>query len=425
MNISNISMVASGSRGDVQPYVGLGVGLQAAGYTVRILTSDDFKTLVEGAGLTFVASGPSIESVVQSDEWRKVTEGGNFLTILRHMNREMKGRAADLAQRLPPLLEGTELMITGVSGMGGPFAVAEKLGIPLVQAYLFPITPTSDFASPLTPTLPFGKALNAVSFQALRFMLWQTGRMGDVQTRRLLGMKGGSPFGPYRHLQQKQIPVLYGFSKHVIPPPADWDERHHITGYWFLDAASDWTPPADLVDFLNAGAPPVYIGFGSMGNRNPEEVTKLTLKALELSGQRAILASGWGGLQQTDLPPTVQMIRSVPHSWLFPQMAAVVHHGGAGTTAAGLRAGVPSIIIPFFGDQPFWGKRVAALGVGTAPIPRQKLTAERLAQAITQAVSDQAIRRRAAELGAKIESEHGAANAAAILRQLEGQLKRL
>jgi sterol 3beta-glucosyltransferase len=220
-------------------------------------------------------------------------------------------------------------------------------------------------------------------------------------------------FGSDNLPQFQQYPTLYGFSPSVIPKPSDWHNTE-VTGYWFLDAATDWVPPADLMAFLQAGPPPVYIGFGSMGSRKPEETADLVLQAIARTGQRAILLSGWGGLSKADLPETVFMVESVPHSWLFSQVAAVVHHGGAGTTAAGLRAGVPSIVIPFFGDQPFWGQRVAKLGVGPEPIPRKQLTVERLAQAIRTAVTDRGMIRRAADLGAKIQAEDGVANAVAI-----------
>jgi UDP:flavonoid glycosyltransferase YjiC (YdhE family) len=176
------------------------------------------------------------------------------------------------------------------------------------------------------------------------------------------------------------------------------------------------------MDFLDAGPPPVYIGFGSISNRKPEETTDLIIKALGRIDQRAILLSGWGGLQKTDIPESVFMIDSAPHSWLFPRMAAVVHHGGAGTTAAGLRAGVPSLVIPFFGDQPFWGQRTAELGVGPQPLPRKKLTVDRLAHAIQKAVTDNEIRKRAADLGSKIQAEDGIARAVEIIRQVEKHL---
>jgi sterol 3beta-glucosyltransferase len=197
----------------------------------------------------------------------------------------------------------------------------------------------------------------------------------------------------------------------VVPPPPDWPAWLHVTGYWFLDAEPGWQPPAALVDFLQSGPPPVYIGFGSMAGRDPEQRAEIALKALERSGRRGILLEGWGGLQPGDLPDSVLAVDAVPHDWLFPQMAAVVHHGGAGTTAAGLRAGTPTVVVPFFGDQPFWGRRVAELGAGPAAIPQKQLTVERLAAAIRAATSDESMRTHAHQLSQRIRNEDGIAHA--------------
>ncbi|MBI5667602.1 MAG: glycosyltransferase family 1 protein [Chloroflexi bacterium] len=412
-----IAIVASGTRGDVQPYVALGKGLKAAGHTVRMLSNQDFDALVGDAGLEFHSIGVSVETLLQSDEWRATVEGGNFLVILLHMRRELNSRAQEFAARMPALVADVDLILTGMAGMGGTFSIAEKLQLPLIQAYVLPITPTGCFASPLVPkSLPSGM-FNRLSFHAMRQMMWQSVRAGDVATRKLLGMPAAPFWGPYQSLKRKRVPVLYGFSQHVLPRPNDWDDLHHVTSYWFLDAPDDWQPPSDLVDFLRAGPPPVYIGFGSMGSRNPAAAARLSLEALALAGQRGVIASGWGGMHHTHVPDTVYMLRSAPHSWLFPQMAAVVHHGGAGTTAAGLRAGIPSILVPHMGDQPFWGQRVADLGVGPAPIPRKRLTAERLAKAITQAISDTGMRRRAADLGIRIRAEDGVAQAVSLIER--------
>lgn len=416
--MTQIAVVAAGSRGDVQPYVALGKGLQAAGFAVRIVTSIDFERLVLDAGLDFCSTGESIEEMIQSDQWRQTLEGGNFLAIVNQMNREMTKRAKSVASVLPGQIADVDLMIAGLGGLMGAFSIAEKLDIPIIQAYLYPLTPTREFAGPLTPNLPLGKTLNPLSFQVTRQMLWQSGRVGDAATRRELNMPRGSLWGPFSLLRKRQIPVLYGYSRHVLPHPSDWDTTNHVTGYWFLDAHEDWMPPEDLLEFLNAGDPPVYVGFGSMGNRNPAEAAEITLQALQRAGQRGVLAAGWGGLSPADVPESVYMISSIPHSWLFPRMAAVVHHGGAGTTAAGLRAGIPSIVIPFMGDQPYWGQRVAALGVGPRPIPRRKLTVEALEAAIGQAIHDSQMRQRARKLGESIRNERGVDNAVAIIRKL-------
>jgi sterol 3beta-glucosyltransferase len=260
--------------------------------------------------------------------------------------------------------------------------------------------------------------LNRLSHHVTRQIMWQGFRSADRLARQeVLGLPAAPFWGPYNS-DRLHGAVLYGFSPSVIPKPSDWGDDTHVTGYWFLESASDWTPPSTVVEFLQDGPAPVYIGFGSIGNQRPEETTDLVLRALEHAKQRAVMLSGWGGLQKADFPDTVLMVDAIPHSWLFPRVAAVVHHGGVGTTAAGLRAGVPSVIIPFFGDQSFWAQRVAELGVGPQPIPRKRLTAERLAQAVQEAVTNQAMRQRAADLGGRIRAEDGIARAVAVVQQI-------
>jgi sterol 3beta-glucosyltransferase len=197
--------------------------------------------------------------------------------------------------------------------------------------------------------------------------------------------------------------------------PPDWDGRSVATGYWFLDRPDDWQPPHELVEFLERDAPPVYVGFGSMPSEDAVVKTRLILEALQLSGQRGVVATGWGGLSANDLPEYVHALETAPHNWLFPRMAAVVHHGGAGTTAAGLRAGVPTVICPFFGDQPFWGRRVASLGVGPQPIAQKGLSAEKLADALLTVIGNKTMKERAAALGATIRSEDGIGRAVALI----------
>jgi sterol 3beta-glucosyltransferase len=211
-------------------------------------------------------------------------------------------------------------------------------------------------------------------------------------------------------------PHIYGFSPRVIPRPPDWSANHHIAGFWFLEDL-DYRPSEELVDFLQSGPPPIYIGFGSMHDRDAAGLTELVLQALDRAGQRGVLHTGWGALEKVGRTDRVFPVGSVPHEWLFPRMAAVVHHGGAGTTGAALRAGVPSLVVPFAADQPFWGRRTAELGVGPRPIPRKKLTAERLAEAIRVAVTDPAMRDWSAALGAQIQAEDGVARAVELFEQ--------
>jgi sterol 3beta-glucosyltransferase len=314
--------------------------------------------------------------------------------------------------------QGMDLILAGMGGLYTGLAIAEKLDLPFLQAYLVPFTPTREFASVLLSKPPawIKGSINRLSHHLTRQVIWQGFRSADNLARReVLGLPQASFWGPYPTERMRGLPILYGFSPSVIPPPADWGARIHVTGYWGLEAERDWVPAQDLVDFLDSGPPPVYIGFGSMSNRKPEETAELVSQALKEVNQRAILSSGWGGLQGKDLPDSIWMVDSIPHAWLFPRMASVVHHGGAGTTAAGVSAGVPSIIIPFFGDQPFWGRRIADLGVGPEPIPRNRLTVDRLAHAIQKSVTDQDMRQRAARLGTKIQGEDGVGRAVEVI----------
>jgi UDP:flavonoid glycosyltransferase YjiC (YdhE family) len=314
-----------------------------------------------------------------------------------------------------------DLMLGGIGGLFTGLALAEKLGLPFLQAYYIPFTPTRSYPSFVLARLPFrpGGPLNRLSYHLARQMMWQGFRAADAVARReVLDLPTAPVWGPFGSNHFHQGPVLYGFSPSVIPRADDWGDDVHVTGYWFLDPPSDWSPPPTLMAFLEAGPAPVYVGFGSMTHRRPEETADLVLRALARAGQRAVVLAGWGGLRRADLPDTVFMVDSVPFSWLFPRVAAVVHHGGAGTTSAGLRAGVPSILVPFFGDQFYWGQRVAALGVGPEPVPRKGLTVERLTQAIQRAVTDEAMRQSAADLGSRIEAEDGIARAVAVVGDL-------
>lgn len=417
-----IVVIAPGSRGDVQPYVALGAGLIEAGHTVRFITHQDFETLVNAHGLDFWPVVGSVQDIAQSQAMRRLLEGGNFLNILSQMAKEAKDGAIRLAEAGVAASQGMELLLVGMGGNYIGFSLAEKLHIPIMQAYLVPFTPTQAFPSVLVPWLPawLGGNLNRITHELTRQMIWQAFRAADTLARKqVLGLRAASFWGAYHSEYTRGLPVLYGISPAVLPRPADWGKDIQVTGYWFLNSAEGWSPPPALLDFLEAGPAPVYIGFGSMSQREPEQIADLVITALERTRQRAILLSGWCGLKSNNLPASVYMIDSIPHAWLFPRLAAVAHHGGAGTTAAGLRAGVPSVIIPFFGDQPFWGKRISDLGLGPEPIPRKKLTVERLAQAIQQAVTDEDMHRRAADLGSKIRAEDGVGKAVEIISQIK------
>lgn len=415
-----IVIIAPGSRGDVQPYIALGKGLQNAGHYIRLVSHSNFEALVTSYGLEFWSFGNDVKDAVENSEMRELTENGNFLLLMAKMAKEAEREALHFAEGGLLAAQGMDVVLAGIGGLFIGTAIAEKLNIPLVQAYVFPFTPTKDFSSVLTPKLP--NFLNRLSHHLARQLMWQGFRSADTIARKEVLNIPSAPFlGSYDSKSTHNMPVLYGFSPSVIPAPSDWNDNTHITGYWFVDETDDWQPPTALLDFLQSGSSPVYIGFGSMSTRNPEQTADLVIQALALANQRAVLLSGWSGLQKNNIPESIFMIDSIPHSWLFPRVSAVIHHGGASTVAAGLRAGVPSIVIPFFGDQPFWGQRIAELGVGTKPIPRKKLTAEKLANAIREVIANQEMRQRAEKIGKQIQAENGIKSAVKIFNNLEQQ----
>ncbi|MCI0397774.1 MAG: glycosyltransferase [Chloroflexi bacterium] len=420
----NVVLLAVGSRGDVQPLVALGLGLQAAGHQVCLATHPEFAPFVTGWGLGFRPVEGNPRAMIESEAGQAwLASGRNPIRFIRHFFELMEPVAGRFLVTVWEACQGAEAIIYSTLGVAG-YYVAKALGIPALGAPLQPLHPTRAFPSVSFPDIKLGSWYNLLTHYLVLQLLWQPLRpLVERWRRETLGLPPTSFWGPLRPMQAEHHPVLYGFSQAVLPRPADWGPWLHVTGYWFLDAPPGWQPPAGLVEFLASGPPPVCVGFGSMQSRDPEAVTEIVLAALARARQRGILITGWGGLGQADLPPDVFKAEAIPHDWLFPRVAAVVHHGGAGTTAAGLRAGVPSILVPFFGDQPFWADRVRALGVGPAPVPRRALTVERLAQAIMMAVQDEGMRRRAAALGRQIRAENGVARAVtAFARQAPAAL---
>jgi len=420
-----ILIMTLGTRGDVQPYVALGKGLQAAGHTVTVCTSARFEPFITENGLTYAYMNDEVLALIDSEEVRalmgNVTNVWGALRMTAKMMRRVgplqKMMVADTWQAAqtatPDLIIFHPKTYTGTH-------FAEKLGIPAILAPILPqFAPTAEFAAIGFPNLPLGGWYNKLSY-SLTTRLTVLGVGGYTNAWRKANGLSTQMRGTDFLLKQngRPIPVMHPLSQHVIRIPGDWPDYIRVTGYWFLDEPNEWKPPADLQDFLTAGDPPVYVGFGSMVGPNPKQLTEIIVVGLQQAGKRGILAAGWGGLEAADLPETIFKLDQAPHSWLFPCMAAVVHHGGAGTTAAGLRAGKPTLVCPYFGDQPFWGQRVFELGVGPEPIHQKKLTVEGFATAINTTVSNAAMQQKAAALGEKIRNEDGIANAIAVINAI-------
>ena len=417
-----ITVFAAGSRGDIQPCVALSKGLQEAGYQICLAAPEDFADFVQEHNVNFCPLRGDVQQIMASDTGREFMEtgGANPVKSIGAIRKMIAPVVKEMVEDAYAACRDADALIClGVFSAFGQ-SIAEALGIPIISIEPTPLLPTREFAA---PSWPFQKDLgglhNRLSGLAMLDVIWLWYRPFVNDFRKSLEL---APYTAARFYQAlRSTPMLGAYSPTIIPRPADWPNDFYVTGYFFLDTLTDWQPSPELKAFLEAGDPPVYIGFGSMAGRSPEKLAKLTLEALAKSGQRGLLLTGWGGLQTELVPDNVFVLDAAPHSWLFPRMAAVVHHGGAGTTAEALRAGVPSIILPFVFDQPFWGARIKALGLGPDPIPQKKLTADHLAHAIQIAVTDSKIKQRANSFGAAIRAENGIANAIKIIQQYFGE----
>jgi UDP:flavonoid glycosyltransferase YjiC (YdhE family) len=414
-------IVTQGSRGDVQPYIALGRALVQTGHEVMLATNSVFQPLIAEQGLQFAEHGGDVMEVINSAQAKQWVESGrNPLTFVKGFRDFFKGAMEKSTEQVLRAAEEmhAEAIIGSGTGLYSAYSVAEALGIPYVHAFLQPVHPTTLYPMPMIPvTLRLGPIYNYLSYVACGQLFWQAMHptFNDIRKRRFNLPPLSLVFGPLVDFNTKRQLVVYGFSSSVLPRPDSWPAWVHVTGYWFLNAG-DWTAPAKLQSFLSEGPPPICIGFGSMPTRDPRRETELVLQALKISKQRGLLLSGWGGLSDADLGRNVLMIDQAPHAWLLPQCSAMVHHCGAGTTAAVFRSGVPGIPVPFFADQPFWGDRGYRLGVATRPILHRELSAESLAQAFL-AAAHQDLRENASRLGVRIEAEQGATNAARIITE--------
>jgi len=418
----NITIVTVGSRGDAQPYVALGVALAARGHRVTVATHETFRGLVTGRGLAFAPISGDPRAVLaadSADRWLSTGRVRDMVGAVRRFAREARPIAQALLDDFARVTVGADVIV--YSAVAAPCRqVARARAIPSVAAFLQPLHATRAFpAIGLPSSLRLGGAFNLSTYGVVDTIVWRLFRQQvDDWRRTALGL--GPLSAPAPDPANWHVPAVYGFSPAVVPPPADWRPDVSVTGYWVLPPAPDWRPPPALTDFLAAGPPPVAIGFGSMTPHHAERLTTIALDALRLSGHRGVLLGGWGSLG-AGVPPAdrvtddVLTLEECPHEWLFPRTAAVVHHGGAGTTGASIRGGTPSILVPLGFDQPFWASRVAAIGAGPPSIRRRKLTAPWLAAAIRRTVDDGAMRLRAAALGQQLRAETGSATAAAII----------
>ncbi|POX54476.1 UDP-glucose--sterol glucosyltransferase [Streptomyces sp. Ru71] len=386
-----ILIAAAGSRGDVDPYTGLGAALSSAGHDVVLAATRTYEPLVREAGLGF----RPLPAPARGDVAGK-----------RRLMRAAAAYADELGRGFADAVDpGTDLLLLSATTAPLGRHLAEATGIPHLDVHLQPTAPTGAFPPPVTGGRSLGRLGNRA---AGHFALRMTDRVyapAVAALRERLGLPTLTPSAARRRRRERRT-VLHGVSAALVPRPADWHPGLEIVGPWWPYVAPERRLPAEVEDFLRAGPRPVFVGFGSMAAGHGERLSELAVAALRRAGLRGILQSGSAGLAAEG--DDVLTVGDVPHALLFPRVAAVVHHAGAGTAHAALRAGAPAVPVPVAADQPFWAARLAGIGAAAAPIPFRSLTAARLAEALTAVTRETEFSVAAARAAERLAAEDGA-----------------
>jgi sterol 3beta-glucosyltransferase len=410
----NITILTYGSRGDLQPFLALAVGLQKAGHKVTLTGPQRFSDFAAAFDVTYVSlPGDPAELSLAFNQ-----AGANPFQMVSAMRGHVLGIAPGVVRQIMQASQNADLLIHSFAFTTGAHSLARHLGIPDVSIQTFPVfTPTGDYPLAAFPNL--GRLGNRFTHWLGTQIFWYGGNLGFRQIQHLLSDSFPRTLSwPFANPEARlRTPLLLAVSPSVLPIPADLPVNVSVCGYLFLDEAH-YQPPEALSRFLAAGSPPVCVSFGSMVNERAEQTGKLLLEVFAQRKERAIILTGWGGWKAHPAPENILYLDSAPHSWLLPHCKTFIHHGGAGTTAAGLRAGIPNIVVPHAADQPFWGRRVQALGAGPAPIAVKNLNAGRLLAALAVAESDSVISA-AQALGGQIRAEDGIQAAVRLIEQLK------
>lgn len=379
-----IAIATIGTQGDVQPYIALAVALKSRGYDVVLGTNSDFESLVEGHGIAFHSLGTNIQNFLQQSRFENAMSQ-NMLVNVPALLVDGQRIVETAGRRAWAMAQGSDAIIMNMNASFG-IDIAESLDIPAIMTALQPLNVTREFPLCAYDVPDLGPAFNRLSYAVASVQQAYYDLPRDRLRKELMGLKPRKTGGFFKDSLGNNLVTLYAFSQLVSPRPRDWPKTAIVTGYWQLRDNSGWEPSDRFRAFLAAGSKPVYIGFGSMpfgAKRN----TQILKDAVAKWGGRAVVGRGWGGIDPDDLPDSIYAIKRAPHDKLFEHVAAVVHHGGAGTTAAGLHAGRPTFVVPQAIDQPYWGRRVRELGCGPTPVPLRKLTADKLARALHELVS--------------------------------------
>ncbi|HEY5339320.1 MAG TPA: nucleotide disphospho-sugar-binding domain-containing protein [Rhizomicrobium sp.] len=415
-----VSILAAGTRGDAQPPAMLCRALAQRGHEVRFVAHAEFANMIAGSGVVLKPLPGDLHAEFMSPEAQKFfNEGGNPFTFLRWFLDVAKKYSAETTPLVRDYCEGSDIIIgTGLMDYFSKM-LAQVLNTKAAHAYMQPAIPTRDFPCALINVPPFDMPgwANKLETRLYFEVAWLGARHIAKYAHKLLGLPSPRWNNPTLAELHNGQPFLMAYSEAFLPRPRDWPDHVEVTGFWFQDTPSSWQPPADLVQFIESGSPPVYAGFGSMVMKDPQSTVNAVLEAVSRNGARAVIAAGWGGLKPANLPPNIFAVDAIPHDWLLPKMAASIHHGGAGTTGASLRAGIPQVVVPFVGDQFFWGREVEKRSVGPKRIPHAKLTADALSNALGKALNDPAMRKTAAEMGERVRAENGLARAVEIIER--------
>ncbi|XP_044475534.1 sterol 3-beta-glucosyltransferase UGT80B1-like isoform X2 [Mangifera indica] len=407
-----IAMLVVGTRGDVQTFLAMAKRLQEFGHHVRLATHANFKNFVRSAGVEFFPLGgdPRILAGYMARNKGLIPSGPGEISVQR---KQLKAIIESLlpACTEPDMETGAPFRAQSIIANPPAYGhahVAEALGVPLHIFFTMPWTPTYEFPHPLARVPQ--SAGYWLSYIVVDLLIWWGIRsyINDFRKKKLK-LPPIAYFSTYNG-SITHLPTGYMWSPHLVPKPSDWGPLVDVVGYCFLNLGSKYQPQEDFVQWIEKGPEPIYIGFGSMPLDDPKKTTNVILEALKDTGQRGVVDRGWGDLGMTEVPDNIFLVEDCPHDWLFPQCSAVVHHGGAGTTATGLRAGCPTTIVPFFGDQFFWGDRIKERGLGPTPIPISQLTVDNLSNAIRFMLQPE-VKSRAMELAKLIENEDGVASA--------------